>query len=35
VRYELARRLGLYAGADVAFGPENTAFYLQVGNAWR
>jgi outer membrane protein assembly factor BamA len=35
VRYQIARRLGLYVGADVAWGPENTAFYLQVGNAWR
>ena len=35
VRYQIARRLGLYAGADVAWGPENTAIYLQVGSAWR
>jgi Omp85 superfamily domain len=34
-RYLLARRLGLYAGADVAWGPEDHAFYLQVGSAWR
>jgi outer membrane protein assembly factor BamA len=35
VRYEIARKLGLYVGADVARGPEDTAFYIQVGNAWR
>jgi hypothetical protein len=33
-RYLIARRLGLYAGADVAWGPEETAIYLQVGSAW-
>ena len=35
VRYFLARRLGLWAGVDVARGPEEEAFYLQVGSAWR
>lgn len=35
VRYLIARRLGLYVGIDVARGPEDTAFYLQVGNGWR
>jgi hypothetical protein len=35
VRYLIARRLGMYVGADVARGPEDTAFYLQVGSAWR
>ena len=35
VRYLIARRLGIYMGADVARGPEKTAFYIQVGNAWR
>ncbi|HEX4782089.1 MAG TPA: BamA/TamA family outer membrane protein [Usitatibacter sp.] len=35
IRYMLARRLGLAVGIDVARGPEKTAFYLQVGNAWR
>jgi outer membrane protein assembly factor BamA len=35
VRYLVARRLGLYVGIDVARGPEDTAFYLQVGNGWR
>ncbi|QJR14324.1 BamA/TamA family outer membrane protein [Usitatibacter palustris] len=34
-RYLIARRLGLYIGMDVARGPEDDAFYIQVGNAWR
>jgi len=34
-RYLLARRLGLQAGLDVGFGPDDTAVYIQVGNAWR
>jgi len=34
-RYLIARRLGLYAGVDVAWGPEDSAFYIQVGSAWR
>jgi hypothetical protein len=34
-RYLVARRLGLYAGIDIARGPEDTAFYIQVGSAWR
>jgi hypothetical protein len=33
-RYLIARRFGLRAGIDVAWGPEDTAFYIQVGNAW-
>jgi hypothetical protein len=33
-RYLIARRLGLRAGIDVARGPEEWAFYIQVGNAW-
>jgi hypothetical protein len=33
-RYELARRHGLHAGLDVAFGPDETAIYVQVGSAW-
>ena len=33
-RYQIARRLGLYAGVDVAWGPEQRAFYIQVGGAW-
>ncbi|OAI50925.1 hypothetical protein AYO46_09025 [Betaproteobacteria bacterium SCGC AG-212-J23] len=35
LRYLIARRLGIYVGADVARGPEQTAFYIQVGSAWR
>jgi hypothetical protein len=34
-RYLLARRLGLHAGIDIGFGPDDTAWYIQVGNAWR
>ena len=34
-RYQIARRLGIYAGLDVARGPEDTAIYIQVGSAWR
>jgi len=34
-RYLVARRLGIYAGLDVAKGPEDTAIYIQVGSAWR
>jgi hypothetical protein len=33
-RYELARKFGLQAGVDVAWGPEETAFYITVGSAW-
>ncbi len=33
-RYELARKYGIHMGLDVAFGPENTAIYVQVGSAW-
>lgn len=35
VRYLLARLLGLQAGIDVARGPEENAFYIIVGSAWR
>jgi len=31
----VARRLGIYMGIDVAKGPEETAFYIQTGSAWR
>jgi hypothetical protein len=31
----VARRLGIYMGLDVASGPEETVFYIQVGSAWR
>jgi len=34
-RYLLARRLGLAAGIDVAWGPEKTAWSLSFGNSWR
>ena len=33
-RYEIAHRFGLHVGIDVARGPDDTAVYLQVGNAW-
>jgi hypothetical protein len=34
-RYLIARRLGFYMGVDIAKGPEDTAFYIQAGSAWR
>jgi hypothetical protein len=34
-RYLIARQLGLYAGLDYAWGPEDETFYVQVGSAWR
>ena len=34
-RYLVARKLGLYAGLDVARGPEEGAVYLTAGSAWR
>ena len=33
-RYEIARKFRIHVGLDVARGPEETAVYLQVGNAW-
>jgi len=33
-RYEVARRHGVHVGLDLAFGPDNTAVYVQVGSAW-
>ena len=33
-RYELARKYGLHMGADVAFGPDGPAVYVQFGSAW-
>ena len=33
-RYEIARAYGIHMGLDVAFGPDNTAVYVQVGSAW-
>jgi len=35
LRYFIARRFGAHVGFDVAKGPEDTAFYLQFGHAWR
>jgi len=34
-RYVIAQRLGLSAGIDIAKGPDESAFYIQMGNAWR
>ncbi len=34
LRYEIARRYGLHMGADVAWGPDETAVYVQFGSAW-
>ena len=34
-RYLIAKQLGLWVGIDVAKGPEENAWYIQVGNAWR
>lgn len=33
-RYRLARKLGLDAGLDFAYGPEGFTFYIQFGHAW-
>jgi hypothetical protein len=33
-RYQLARLFGMHAGLDVGFSNDETAIYLQVGNAW-
>jgi outer membrane protein assembly factor BamA len=33
-RYEIARAYGIHLGLDLAFGPDNTAVYIQVGSAW-
>lgn len=35
IRYFVARRFGAHVGFDVAKGPEDTAFYIQFGHAWR
>ena len=35
VRYLVLRQLGLYVGVDIARGPEDTAFYIQTGSAWK
>ena len=34
IRYLLARQHGLHMGLDVAFGPDDPAFYVVFGNAW-
>ena len=34
VRYEIARKYGIHMGVDLAFAPDNTAVYIQVGSAW-
>ncbi|CAN7752715.1 BamA/TamA family outer membrane protein [Caballeronia sp. LjRoot29] len=34
-RYLIARKLGLTMGIDIARGPGQNAFYVQVGSAWR
>jgi outer membrane protein assembly factor BamA len=34
LRYEVARKYGIHMGLDVAFGPDNSAVYIQVGSAW-
>jgi hypothetical protein len=33
-RYELARKYGIHAGLDVAFGSDHPILYLQIGSAW-
>ncbi|WP_182911984.1 hypothetical protein [Sphingomonas cavernae] len=33
-RYRIARKLGLDAGIDVAYGPGGATFYIQFGHAW-
>jgi hypothetical protein len=34
-RYMLARRMQLSLGIDIARGPEKTAWYISMGNAWK
>ena len=33
-RYEIARKFGIHAGFDYAFGPVEDAFYITMGSAW-
>ncbi|HNQ89560.1 MAG TPA: BamA/TamA family outer membrane protein [Verrucomicrobiota bacterium] len=33
-RYELARRYGIHAGVDVAWGPDDPTMYITIGSAW-
>ena len=35
LRYLIARQLGLYVGADYAWGPEDRTVIIQMGSAWR
>ncbi|TWI04975.1 surface antigen-like protein [Luteimonas cucumeris] len=35
LRYLIARQMGLYVGADYAWGPEDQTVIIQVGSAWR
>jgi hypothetical protein len=35
MRYYAAKKLGMHMGFDVARGPEETAFYITFGSAWR
>lgn len=35
VRYQIARQIGLYVGADYAWGPEDRTVIIQMGSAWR
>ena len=36
IRYQIARALNMWAGADYAWGPDGErAFYIQIGSAWR
>jgi hypothetical protein len=35
VRYLIARQLGMYVGADYAWGPEDQTVIIQMGSAWR
>jgi hemolysin activation/secretion protein len=34
LRYEISRAYGIHIGLDVAFAPNNTAIYVQIGSAW-
>ncbi|WP_372014920.1 BamA/TamA family outer membrane protein [Pseudoxanthomonas sp. 10H] len=35
IRYRIARAIGLYVGADYAWGPEDETVIIQMGSAWR
>ena len=32
-RYKIARQYGMHVGLDIARGPEDTVWYIQVGSA--